>query len=66
VTRYVLDGLGFEPRWRQDFSHHPDTKDTGSFSGVKRPGLGVEHSPPSNAELKEKVELDVYFLSVPV
>jgi hypothetical protein len=28
-----------------------------SFKGVKRPGLDVNHSPPSSAEVKEKVEL---------
>jgi len=30
---------------------------TGSFSGVKRPGRGVDHSPPYSAEVKERVEL---------
>jgi hypothetical protein len=28
-----------------------------SFPGVKRPGLGVDHPPPSSAEVKERVEL---------
>ena len=27
------------------------------FPVVKRPGLGVDHSPPSGAEFKERVEL---------
>jgi hypothetical protein len=58
ATRYRLDGLGFDPRWGQDF---PDqfrpaprsnpafsTKGTGvSFPGVKRPGRGVYHSLPN-------------------
>jgi len=32
---------------------------TGSFLGVKRPGRGVDHTPPS-AEVKERVELYLY------
>jgi hypothetical protein len=34
-----------------------------SFSGVKRPGRGVDHPPPPSAEVKERVEL--YFYSTP-
>jgi hypothetical protein len=30
---------------------------TGSFPGVKRPGCGVDHPPPSRAKVKERVEL---------
>jgi hypothetical protein len=33
--------------------------DTGSFLGVKRPGRDVDH-PPSNGEVKERVELYHY------
>jgi hypothetical protein len=33
---------------------------TGSFPGVKRPGRGVDHPPPSRAEVKERVELYLY------
>jgi hypothetical protein len=29
----------------------------GSFPGVKRPGQEADHSPPSSAEVKERVEL---------
>jgi len=38
---------------------HPTsyTMDTGSYLGVKRPGPGVSHPPPSSAEVKERVEL---------
>jgi hypothetical protein len=30
---------------------------TGYFKGVKRSGRGVDHPPPSSAEVKERVEL---------
>jgi hypothetical protein len=38
---------------------HPTsyTMGTGSFPGVQRPGLGVDHPPSSSAEVKERVEL---------
>jgi hypothetical protein len=29
------------------------TMGTGSFSGVKRPGRGADHPPPSSAEVKK-------------
>jgi len=38
---------------------------TGSFSGVKRPGHGVGHTPLSSTEVKDKVELYVYSPSGP-
>jgi hypothetical protein len=33
---------------------------TTSFTGVKRLGRGVDHQPPSSAEVKEIVELYLY------
>jgi hypothetical protein len=41
---------------------HPTsyTMGTGSFPGAKRPGCGVDHPPPSSAEVKERVELYLY------
>jgi hypothetical protein len=36
------------------------TMGTGSFPGIKRPGRGVDHAPPSSAEVKETVELYLY------
>ena len=38
---------------------HPSsyTMGTGSFQGVKRPRRGVDHSPPSRAEVEGRVEL---------
>ena len=41
------------------------TISTGSFPGVKRPGCGVDHLPPSSAEVKERVELYLYSHSGP-
>jgi hypothetical protein len=65
-----LDSPGIESRWGAIFSAavqtgceaHPVsyTMGTGSFPGVKRPGRGVEYFPPSNAEVKERVELYLY------
>ena len=36
-----------------------------SFPGVKRPGRGVDHPPPTSAEFKERVELYLYSASGP-
>jgi len=38
------------------------TMGTVSFPGVKQPGRGVDHPPPSSAEVKEGVELYLYSL----
>ena len=43
----------------------PCTMGTGSFPGVKWPGRGVDHSLPSSAEVKERVELYLYSPSGP-
>jgi hypothetical protein len=53
----VHTGLGAQPT--------SYTMDTGSFSGVKRPGRGLDHSPTSSAEVKERVELYLYSSSGP-
>ena len=70
ATRYGLDGPGIESRWGARFSApvqtgpgaHPAsyTISTGSFPGVKRPVRGVDHSPPSSAEVTASVELYLY------
>ena len=64
AIRYGLHGPGIESRRGSRFSApvqtdseaHPAsyTTGTGSFPGVKRPGYGADHSPPSSAEVKEK------------
>jgi hypothetical protein len=36
------------------------TMDTGSFSAVKQPRRGVNHPPPSNDDVKKRVELYFY------
>ena len=79
ANSYGLDGPGIESRWGQDFSApvktgpgaHPAsyTMGTGSFPGVKRPGRGLDHPSTSSAEVKETVELYLYYpfrLSWPV
>jgi hypothetical protein len=75
ATRYGQDGPGIESRWGRDFPHpsrqalgptHPPVKwVTGFFPGVKRKGRGVDHPPPSSAEVKERVELYLYSPSGP-
>jgi len=76
ATGYGLDGPGIESRWRARFSAavHPGpgaqsasyTMGTGSFPGVKRPGRGVDHPPSSTAEVKVRVELQLYSPSGPL
>ena len=70
ATRYGLDGPGIESQWEARYSTpvqtgpgaHPasHTTGTGSYLGVKRSGRGVDHPPPSTAEVKEKVEVYLY------
>jgi hypothetical protein len=70
TTRYGLYGTGIESRWGRDFPHPsmsalgptqpPIQMGTGSFPGLKQQGCGVNHPPPSSAEVKERVELCLY------
>jgi hypothetical protein len=52
-------GAGFSAPVQTGRGAHPAsfTMGTGSLSGVKWPGRGVDHPPPSSAEVKERVEL---------
>jgi hypothetical protein len=67
AIRYGLDGPGIESRWGRDFLHlsRPAVGPTQLlynglvliFPGVKQPGRGVDHPPPSIAEIKGRVDL---------
>jgi hypothetical protein len=66
ANRYGLDGPEIESRWGRDFPHLsrkalgptqlPIHWVPGFFPRVKRPGRGVDHPPPSSAEVKKKKE----------
>jgi hypothetical protein len=70
VTAYGLVGPGIEFRWGRDFPHlsRPALRPTQSpvqwvqgLSGRKvRPWRDADPSPPSNAEVKNRVELYIY------
>ena len=74
ATRYGLDGSGIECRWVH-FPHQskpalgptqPPIKWVPSlFPRRKGPVRGVNHPPPSRAEVKERVELFLYSPSGP-
>ena len=78
IVSFTLQPLynpGIESRWGRDFAH-PSIPPWGPqsllynryrvfFSGVKRPGRGVDHPRPSNAEVKERVELYLNSFSGP-
>ena len=75
ATRYGLDGHGdripvgarFSAPVQTGPGAHPAscTMGTVSFPGVKRPGRGVDHPPPSSAEVGGRVELYLHSPSVP-
>ena len=68
ATRYRLDGPGIKSQWGARFpvqtgpGAHPAsyTMGTGSYPALKQPGCGIDHPPPSSAEIKERVELYLY------
>ena len=70
VTAYGLDGPRIESGWGRDFPHlsRPALRPTqphlqwvpGLPGGKARPGRDADPSPPSNAEVKNRVELYLY------
>ena len=70
ATRYGLDGPEIETRWGARFSAlvqtdpvaYPSfcTMGTGTLPGVKWPGCGADHAPPSRCRGHERVELYIY------
>ena len=76
ATCYGLGGPGIESGGGARFSAsvqtgpgaHPAsyTMGTGSFPGVKWPGCGADHPPPSSAEVEGRVELYISGPSWPV
>ena len=60
----ILVGARFSAFVQAGPAAHPAfyTMDTGSFPGVKRPGRGVNHPPPSSGEVKERVQLCLFLL----
>ena len=75
VTRYGLDGPGIESRRSEIFRSRPTrpwnppsllyNRYRVSFPGIKRPRRGLNHPPPSSAEVKERVETHRYSPSGP-
>jgi hypothetical protein len=67
ATRYRPDGQLIESQWRRNFPRPAKpasyTIGTGGFPGVKRPGRGVDHPPPSSAEVNGRVELYLFYSS---
>ena len=67
ATRYRLDSPGIQTRWGARFAAPVQTGCgvPGLPPGVQRPGRGVDHPRPSNAEVNGRVELYLYSTSRP-
>ena len=67
ATRYGLDAPKYSGPVQTGLLANPASYTTGagSFAGVKRPGRDVDHPSTSSAEVKGRVGLYLYFLSVP-
>ena len=76
ALHYRLYGPGIKYWWGQDFpppsslalgpTQPPMQRVPGYFQGAKQPGRGINHSPPSSANVKERVELYLHSTSVPL
>ena len=70
ATRYRMDGAEIESRWGRNFPHPsrpilvptqpPVQLAPGLSRGVKGPGRGTDHPPPSKYRCHERVELYLY------
>jgi hypothetical protein len=70
ASRYGLDGPGIESRWgaRSSAPVHTDPGAQRRYRGIhggKAAGGGVDHPPPSKAEVKERVDLYLFSPSGP-
>ena len=75
MTCYKLVGTGIESHWGRGFlypsqlalwpTQPPIQWVPGLFPAEEQLGYGIDLPPPSNAEVKERVELHVYFPSGP-
>ena len=70
ATRYGLDGPGIESRWGRPSRPalgptQPPIQWVPRLTRSKRRGRGVDRSPLSSAEVKERVEIYLYCLSGP-
>jgi hypothetical protein len=67
IDKVLCDLARFSAPVQNGPGAHPAsyTMCNGSCPGVKWPGRGVDHPPPSSAEVKEKAELYLYFPSGP-
>ena len=69
ATRYRLNGPGIESQGGREFLHpyspalEPTQPPIQWVPGVTRPGRGVDHPHPSNAKVKERVEVHLYSTS---
>jgi len=73
-TPYRLNGPGIESRWGRDFLHpsrlalgptQPPIQWVLGLSQGKQPEHGVDHPPPSSAEVKDRVQIYLYSPSGP-